>query len=174
MKSYPTQAELRAAVDYNPETGIFTWRARPGLTKGERIFNLNFAGKKAGSLQLNGYAVIRINQRLLYSHRLAWIWMTGRPPAHSIDHIDGDPANNRFCNLREVSPSQNSQNAKRRRDNTSGFKGVWFNRDAKCYQARISFQRKIHHLGSFNCAREAHEAYARAAQKLHGEYARVD
>ena len=64
--------------------------------------------------------------RITYrAHRIIWLMVTGNDPADSlIDHIDGNPHNNKFANLRIATSRQNQCNQKIRRDNTSGLKGV--------------------------------------------------
>jgi hypothetical protein len=61
---------------------------------------------------------------LYREHRLAWLYMTGEWPTHEIDHINGDRVDNRFCNLREATASENRWNSRKRVNNTSGYKGV--------------------------------------------------
>jgi hypothetical protein len=94
------------------------------------------------------------------------------PEGFFVDHIDGNPLNNRRSNLRLATPSENQWNQKRSCANTSGFKGVgWHERDRR-WQARIRKEGKLYHLGNFKSPEEAHEAYCRAAAELHGEFAR--
>jgi hypothetical protein len=87
------------------------------------------------------------------------------------DHANLSVLDNRRSNLRRCSPAQNSYNRARRRNNTSGFKGVF--REGSRWRAMIRFGR-LHHLGMFATAQEAAQAYDRAATRLHGEYARVN
>lgn len=88
-----------------------------------------------------------------------------------VDHINGNRLDNRRCNLRLATHEQNMHNARRRKDNSSGFKGVsWKVRDRKWYAA-IEISGKRIHLGVFDTAEEAHVAYCGAADRLHGEFA---
>jgi hypothetical protein len=110
-----TVTQLWEILDYDPDTGEFRWRTSRG-TKMHR------AGDAAGFLQ-NGYRVVWIGKRPYGLHRLAWLWMTAAWP-RQIDHVNLNRADNRWCNLREATTSQNLANARMPSTNTSGFKGV--------------------------------------------------
>jgi hypothetical protein len=158
-----TQAEVRRLLDYDPETGVFTWLVSAGRVR---------AGGAAGSMN-RGYREIRIDRRNYAAHRLAWLYMTGERPSHEIDHINGDPGDNRIINLRPATSSQNKANARKRSRNTSGWKGVsWHARDRK-WRAMIGVAGRQQHLGYFDCPAEAHAAYVRAAEHHFGEFART-
>jgi hypothetical protein len=95
------------------------------------------------------------------------------PDGLEVDHIDGDGLNNRRCNLRLATRSQNMRNQRLNSRNTSGFKGVsWDKRDKK-WLAYIKVYRKKIHLGSFDTPEDAHAAYCDAAARLHGEFAKL-
>lgn len=165
----PPSAEnpaIAQAVAYNPVTGDFTWRA-------SRSSNAR-AGERAGSAWLrkgDARYVIRFEGRGYQANRVAWLIMTGDWPRLPVDHVDGDGLNNRWANLRLASISQNNANARRRRDNTSGFKGV--SRRGASYEARIQHEGRRLNLGRYDTAEEAHAAYAKAAQRLFGKFGRV-
>lgn len=164
-----TAKQLRAALVYEPDTGLFIWRARK---KGAR-FN-TWAGRRAGASRDGGYVVIRIDYRLYRAHRLAWLYMRGRWPRTEIDHINGDPSDNRWANLRLATSSQQKINATRRKDNTSGYRGIWWEKRRSHWIAEIIAGGQKHYLGSFATAKAAHAAYLKAAQRLHGKFARHD
>jgi hypothetical protein len=90
------------------------------------------------------------------------------PKGVQIDHVNGDPLDNRRENLRPATQSQNMANIGPRR---SGFKGVHFEKDSQCWRAEISSQHKRTRLGRFATAIEAARAYDLAAQVIHGEFA---
>jgi hypothetical protein len=147
-----TQEYLKSILEYNPETGIFTWIKRNG----------NIAGSFKKS---NGYVIIRINKKDYRSHRLAWLYMTGSWPIYIIDHINGIniPNFNAFSNLRELTYRGNSQNSnnKKYNTNTSGYRGVYLKKSTGKYFALIYINRKQTHLGYFLTPEEAsivHEA----------------
>lgn len=91
-----------------------------------------------------------------------------------IDHVDNDPLNNRRSNLRLASVSQNTMNQKRSVRNTSGYKGVTWNKRCGKWQASIKRDGKNYHLGLYSDPKEAHEAYKQKAIELHGEFARFE
>ena len=152
-----TQDELKAHLTYNPETGIFQKKN----------------GTPVGYLCKDGYIQINLldgSQRK--AHRLAWLYMTGSFPKGILDHIDGNRTNNKWENLREVSYSQNGMNSSFRKSNTSGYKGVSFDKKYQKYEAYIWKDNKKKHLGYYDCPLAANDAYMKASEVMHGEYAR--
>ncbi len=161
-----TATELRAALDYDPETGIFTWRFREGM-RPQR--NARFAGKRTGYINARGYCEININCRIYLGHRLAWLHMYGAWPPDEIDHINGDPTDNRISNLRLSSRTENLRNTRRYRNNASGFKGVTLHKGR--WRATIGINGVQTHLGLFASAEAAHDAYCLAASRAFGKFA---
>lgn len=157
------QAELKERVDYDPSTGVFTWR-KSGHGK--------FAGDVAGKKNQKGRRQISFDGRLYCANRLAFLWMTGRSPKHLIDHKDIDPTNDRWDNLRESTHSQNLANMRLSPRNTTGFKGVSFHKRQKKYCAHIRHNNLLIHLGSFDSPEQAHEAYKVKAEEIFGAFAR--
>ena len=102
MNHLITQARLKELLRYDPETGVFTWRA---TGKGRRL------NRQAGTVQATGYLTITIDWRIHLAHRLAFLYVVGDWPPNEIDHIDGDQSNNRWCNLRPATRSQNMANS---------------------------------------------------------------
>ena len=172
---------IRQLLDYDPETGVLTWRARTpdmfedgGHSAAHRCANWNaaWAGKVAGRTGKNGYRQIAIFDRRYYSHRLAWVITTGAWPKDQIDHINSVRDDNRLANLREATQSQNSINVPVKRHNVSGLKGVSWHAKRREYASNIRANGVAKHLGWFKCPAAAHFAYLVEADKLHGEYAR--
>lgn len=162
-KNLITAEEARQFLDYNPETGVFTWRVgRSGTAR---------VGSIAGRVDSGGYIQIAIYGRRYQAHRLAWLIIHGVWPEKHIDHINGKPRDNRLCNLRLATQSENLCNTKRRSDNTSGLKGVSWHNASKKWRARIAIYRQTKVLGYFATPEEAHAAYCNAARELHGEFA---
>jgi len=161
-----TQARLRELLNYNPETGVFTWRLKPC----DRIA----AGMVAGGEGGRGYSQICIGRTRYQSHRLAWFYVYGEWPIHQIDHINLDRADNRIANLREATPSQNGSNRKSSPKTSNPLKGANWDKRKKNWVARICIDRRVICLGRFKTAEQAHDAYMQAARKLFGEFARAD
>jgi hypothetical protein len=165
-RSHLTQERLREILHYDPERGEFRWLQRMG--------NRAKIGDIAGSAAEAGYRRIRIAGRSYRAHQLAWLYMTGEWGRPTIDHRDRDPANNRWSNLRRATRSNNNANRRRQRDNTSGFKGVQFDRKSGRWIARLGKNGRIFYLGRFATPQAAHEVYMAAARELFGEFARTE
>lgn len=165
---FPSQQELQKLLDYDPTTGVFRWKAPTSSYWRGNI------GGTAGGTDINGYVQIRLAGVTYKAHHLAWIYVHGA--MHSMpqtDHIDGNRSNNVISNLRPCSNTQNQANQKRR--NLSGLpKGVRRSTRGKPFIARISFQKRLIHIGTYDTAEEAAQAYFKAAQKFYGEFARQD
>lgn len=157
-----TAEKIREALNYHPETGVFTWR--------KRISRKSIVGAVTGTQNGSGYLKIGIYGQRHYAHRLAWLYMTGSWPAEYIDHIDGDRSNNRWSNLREATHAQNMWNMKHDAG-ASGFKGVVPNR--KKWAARFKVDGELIHLGSFDTPKEAYAVYQAAVRNIRGEFARL-
>lgn len=156
-----TQDELKRLLDYDTETGMFTWK----VVGGRNIFE----GKKAGRINQDGYIEIKVAGKIYKAHRLAWLWLNGDIPP-IIDHINRDRADNRPCNLRPATRSQNRTNSILFHNNATGFMGVTKRHDCNRFNAKIRADGKNKHLGNFLSAEEAHAAYVREAIRLHGEF----
>src|SRR5215211_8204686 len=153
-------ARLRELLHYDPETGLFTWRVtRTGTAR---------AGSLAGWRMSDGYIRISLGERSYLAHRLAWLYVTGEWPPGYLDHRDTDKDNNRWCNLRPATRSQNGANARRPSHNTSGFKGVTRHRGDRKWAAQIRVHGQIIHLGRFVDLEDARAAYVSAAQHHFG------
>jgi hypothetical protein len=110
---------------------------------------------------------------LLYLYRLIYD-LAGHPPTPIIDHKDGDSLNNSERNLRAANYKQNGCNRGLSRTNTSGVKGVYWNKRDECWLAYIGVNGKKIYLGSFDTPIEGAVAYNNAAVKYHGEFARLN
>lgn len=157
-----TADRLREVIHYDPVTGIFTWN----IPSGRRVK----AGDRAGSFNKSlGYRVIAIDCERHYEHRLAWLYMTGEWPLKDLDHKNTHKDQNNWDNLREATMAQNIANIGQWRHNTSGLKGAYFHRQAQRWYSTIGGE----YLGLFDTKEEAHAAYAVAAARKFGEFARV-
>lgn len=159
-----TAALLRDLMKYDETTGLFTSRVK---------LNSRWpAGRTRGGINHDGYRLISIKGRQYMAHRLVWLYVHGCWPDQEVDHINGDKDDNRLANLRLANREQNNRNARIRKDNKSGLKGVHRIPSGR-YVAAVSFKNKKQYLGVFPTAQEAHQAYEREAVKLHGAFART-
>lgn len=154
--------EIRDHLRYEPDTGKFYW-----IKSRQRIR----IGDEAGSL-FGGYIHIRYRGKRYRAHRLAFLFMDGELPDSTldVDHINGDPSDNRWCNLRLATRSQNLRN--QRAKGSIKLKGVSLIRKSNRFTAQIGLDGKKKHIGCFSTAEEAHAAYRSVAIELHGEFFR--
>jgi hypothetical protein len=168
----PDQAFLRECLVYSPDDGTLTWRERPrhhfADDRAYGTWNARFAGKPAGWPHNAGYVAVALNGVKYLAHRLIWKWMTGEEPKE-IDHKDGDPSNNAWANLRDVTHQQNTWNS---RGQTNHAKGIHYRRDRGYWHAEIKINGKTVSLGNFTTEQEAHAAYFAAAKRHRGDFAR--
>lgn len=163
-----TIEQVVALLDYDPETGLFTWKPRP---EADAIWNHRYAGTVAGTKQSFGYVQIRVNGRLTTAQRLVWLVTYGVWPTHHLDHINGKRDDNRIANLRLATRAQNNRNAVVRKDSSHGYKGVTKAHHGSRWVARIQVDGRRVGLGTFPTMEAAHAAFIAAAAKYHGEFA---
>jgi hypothetical protein len=154
-------SEARHRLRYDPVSGLFYWRV------GRR------AGQLAGRKLARGYIRITIRRTGFLAHRLAWLLMTGKWPAAEIDHVDLDPSNNAWGNLRAATRQQNGANRRVNRNNPLGIKGVRKRADYRRFEAQIKVNGKKHVIGYFDTPEEARDAYKKAADQFFGVFARA-
>jgi hypothetical protein len=150
--------ELRELLSYEPEKGVFLWKARSKehfeSDQAFRHWNTRYAGTQAGTILTGrtGYqrVQIRIKGRTYKAHRLAWLYMTGEWPENQIDHCDRDGTNNRWENLRQSNQKENGKNQSKRKNNTSGVTGVTWNKRNNKWVAQVFLEGKNNYLGSFH------------------------
>lgn len=125
-------------------------------------------------MDTHGYRGGKIFKTRHLAHRIIWAIQKGVHPTGPLDHINGDRMDNRMCNLRAATVAENSRNGAIRASNTSGRKGVTWNRHTKRWQAQIGYAYGKRHLGYFSSLEAAAEAYDRAALELHGDFAKTN
>ncbi len=157
-----TQQRLKEVLNYDCETGIFIWL----LNHGKRAY-----GRKAGTINTDGYHVIRVDGVQYMASNLAWLYMTGEWPTNQIDHSDLNGSNTKWNNLRLATQQQNNFNRGIAKNNTSGFKGV--NKVRNGYTAVIQFNKKKIRLGLYKTAEEASAAYESKAFELANQFMRL-
>jgi hypothetical protein len=158
-----TQKQLKSKLSYSPIVGVFEWR-----TAGRRITQGGLAG---GVCRDSGYVVIGVMGKNYLAHHLAWLYMTGDWPEMDIDHKDGDRSNNAFSNLRLATKRQNQWNKAISPLNSSGEKGVSFDKSTQKWRGQVGLGDKRVHVGLFKTKEEATAAVRERRQELHGEFA---
>lgn len=153
--------DIRDLIDYNPETGVLTAKA-------------NFSGRQAGSVigsqTWQGYYAFSLFGKKCFAHRLAWLLHYGEWPSQPIDHINGIKTDNSIRNLRLCSLSQNQFNKPTQKNNTTGVKGVYWNKRDKRYVASVQFNGKKYSAGHHKDIDSAKEAVMKLREKLAGEF----
>ena len=134
------------------------------------VGNQVVAGSKFGTMRNNGYLQGTINKKIHRVHRLIFLYHHGFLP-ELLDHIDGDRANNKIENLRIANKSQNSFNAKISSKNTSGVKGVSWNKQKEKWKAECQHYKKRKHIGYFQTIEDAKNAVEFYRVSVHGEFA---
>ncbi len=161
MKSKPaiTQELLVDRFYYDEKSGFFY----------ERSFETDSFGSPVGHAAKNLYIKVSIQGYPFLAHRLAWIYMNGTEPIGDIDHIDGDRQNNAWSNMREGTRSQNLQNRRSASctKQSCNLLGAFWSKPANRWRSQIRANGKTHHLGLFDTALEAHQAYLNAKRRLH-------
>jgi hypothetical protein len=156
---------LRSILRYEVETGFFYWLDRRDVQK---HVNSRLAGKRAGYVGTGGYISIIVDKQSYAAHRLAWLYVNGKwpDPQRVIDHVDRNPANNAFTNLRLATAAENRLN--RLVSSASGRRGVTWHRKIGRWQAQIEHAGKVTYLGCFDDKEEAARAYQQAAADIYG------
>lgn len=157
-----TQDQVRKLFNYNPETGELIRRVQTASRAK--------VGDVVGCANTKGYLMVRVNGKLRLNHKVAFLHFHGYLPKY-IDHINGVKNDNRIKNLRSCTLSQNNRNATKRKDNTSGFKNVSWNKRVNKYRVQIKVNRKNKYIGHFTDINEANQAAIAARLKYHGEFA---
>lgn len=160
----PPIETIRRAFAYDAETGVLRWA--------ERRSNRTKPGDLAGSRTRKGHLRVSVEGQNILVHRIIWALVHGVWPEDQIDHINGDPADNRIANLRPATNRQNQHNAKTRTDNTTGRVGVYWAANVGKWRPMIRVNGKNVCLGLYETFAEAVAARERAEREHYGEYAR--
>ena len=163
---------LRQLLDYDPATGSLFWRRRDislfaGDLRACRSWNARWAEKEAFTSKNNhGYKVGSIFGKISTAHRIIWIIAHGENAESQIDHINGDRADNRLCNLRKANNSENHKNQRLPSTNKSGAIGVHMDKRWGTWRAEIFDKGTRFYLGSFKTIDAAISARQEAEAKL--------
>lgn len=167
------QKYVKEAFDYDPVTGILTWKQRPrhhfNTDRGWKLCNTKFAGKPCGNLSGCGYMTVEIAGVSFRLHRVIWLWCHGTLP-EMVDHLNHDKLDNRIHMLRAASRTQNMHNTLKRQNCSSALKGVRWSKTSKKWVSSIRIDKRLHHLGYFDTEQEAHAAYCAKGRELFGEF----
>lgn len=158
MNKLPDLEYLNSILEYRD--GLLIHKVNRGKARSG-----NVAGNKC-----NSYYELRIDSVNYYAHRLIFFIHHGWCPEY-IDHINGNKSDNRIENLRPATIQQNGQNMSISKRNTSGFKGVTYDKRYNHWQARIRYCGKRRTLGCFNSKELAAEFLELAREMLHGAFA---
>ncbi len=145
----PSQSKLREDFTYNAGTGDF----------------IRYDGKW-GSINNAGYIHINYEDSKYKIHRLIWKWWYGYDP-EEIDHMNGDRLDNRIDNLRNVDRKTNNRNRPKQNNNTSGFTGVFWDKDRSSWLSYMSIDKKMIKIGYYNTPQEAKEARDEFIKEFH-------
>jgi hypothetical protein len=157
-----TQEYLKSILDYNPDTGIFTWK----VNKSKRSNIGDIAGWLDG-----GYTKLEINNKPYKAHRLAWLYVYGEMPKNLIDHVNNDRSDNKISNLREATYQQNSENYKTPKTNKSGVKNVSWYKQLNKWVVSIGIKGKKKTIGYFDDLEFAELVAIEARNKYRMEFA---
>lgn len=154
-----TLEHAKTILEYDPALGEFRWLVDHKHPKARK-------GMVAGRVNVLGRKQIGVRGKQYFVHRLVWLFETGAWPARAIDHIDRNPLNNRFDNLRLTDHTLNGENrgCVDRKGRLIG--AVWHKRKRK-YLSQIVVRGVVHYLGYYETAYEAHTAYVQAKRQLH-------
>jgi len=166
-----TAVKVRNLLDYNPQTGALVWKVDVKVGRGRVAIK---AGTEAGHVRSDGQRIVGIDGKEYRAHRLIWLHVYGEWPNGEVDHINVDRTDNRLANLRLATRRQNQANMKRCAQNTSGFKGVCFDKARGKWMAYVASKGKRIYLGRYSSPEAAHLAYCKAADRIYGEFARFE
>lgn len=154
-----TPDEIHYLIDVDFEKGILLWKHRSAdmfaSNRSATVWNIRFAGKPAlDSSHPDGYKQGSIFGKLYLKHRVLLAMKLGYWPEY-VDHINGNRADNRLCNLRSVTKSENGRNSAKPITNTSGHIGVSWNKRDRKWTAYITLDQKRKALGNFTLLQDA-------------------
>ena len=170
-RKMPDPQFLHKLLSYDAETGKLYWRERHrGMFKNNKsygMWNTRYANQPAFTAINQGYLQGCVYKHIIRAHRVIWAMHYGEWPVDDIDHINGIRNDNRICNLRIVTRSENLRNQKRSSKNTSGVTGVYWHKATGRWMAQLKVHQKTVYLGRFDTI-EAAVAARKEGEKAHG------
>lgn len=157
-------ADFKEHLRYEPDTGALVWI--------KALSKRAVAGKKAGSFS-HGYVSVGFRGKAIPAHVIIWFMHTGEWPSEEVDHRNGNRRDNRLDNLRLATDSEQQCNRRMDRRNSSGVKGVYWNKHASKWQAYITKHGRVMYLGIYSDIEDAKAARERAQSVHHGEFVRA-
>ena len=162
-----TVESIRRIFDYDPNTGKLFRKNKDNYSRG---YKPSYIGKVAGNCNDHGYIRVHVLGNSYRAHRLIWAWAYGYWPENDIDHINGCKSDNRLCNLREATRSENMRNVNNRKNNSSGVTGVMYDKKTGKYMAHITVNYEQIVLGYFYLIELAIKARKEAEEEYFGEF----
>lgn len=155
--------ELLQYIDVDTKTGICTWKKlKPRMKK-------SLLGSVAGTVSKKGYTSIEYNHQPFQRHRIVFYVSYGYLPL-IVDHIHGVHMGDGVDNLQEATNQQNTQKQRKSKNNTSGYRGVYWCKSSEKWQASIRIDGKNNHLGYYDTPEEAHTVYENKAKEVYGDF----
>lgn len=159
---------LTDLLDLDHHSGVLFWKNRPeNWFASENAFlswNSRYSGQAVGRINSGGYRVFSLAHKLVKAHRFVFAIANGAWPEGHIDHVNGNPSDNRPQNLRDVSRQENQKNLRMPSHNTSGFVGVLWCRKSRKWRAQVFRDGRSQSLGFY--AEKDDAVAARAAANL--------
>jgi len=162
----PTIERLRELFDYDPSTGLLTW-------KEGRKGRFSPKGSVAGRPRKSGHVFVGIDGPKYAAHRVAWAIHYGEWPTKILDHINRDPSDNRIENLRQADKILNAHNSGKWATNTSGFKCVYWNKQRNKWMVKVMINGFAQYLGLYETKEAAHAAHVCFEKRLINELERA-
>jgi len=131
-------------------------------------------GDVLGNINSKGYSRATLNKKTYKTHRLIWLYVYGYLPEKEIDHINRIKHDNRISNLRLATRSENMRNNPKNIKNTSGYKGVSWDKYNNCWQCSTKVNGKTIRKSCFKTPQDAYMAYKDLALKYHGEFVNIN
>jgi hypothetical protein len=160
------RAPIKTSLSFDRAHELFSYDAVTGALSSKIDTRRIRAGQVVGSPEKNGYLVVSADKAYYKAHRVIWLMQTGAWPIGDVDHVNGDPADNRIANLRDVSHAANTQNRRApQAGNKAGLLGVTSEADGR-FRAVLQVNGKKLRLGRFKTPEAAQQAYL-AAKRIH-------